>query len=184
MKRFIAFLLSFVMVFTLPISAFASNEVEAIPDINSFVGETFYYNEQTGEILSENGKPFAFEDVEFKLPAKHLSEDGISPNADSFDAYIVRGGLKRTTNGQFTWWFNVDCPTSPISKPNIKLTAQLKGNFTNGSGYSNVGSAASHTYTTNEDYGIDYVWKTTAKTGYYYIHYTLVDYESNKVFNI
>ena len=51
----------------------------------------------------------------------------------------------------------MDCPTSPISKPNIKLTAQLKGNFTNGSGYPNVGSAASHTYTTNEDYGIDYV---------------------------
>lgn len=179
MKKFISVLLSLIMVFSLSIPAFAASEIEAVADRTDFVSETFYYDAETGEMLSENGEPFAFEDVEFSMPAANNSDD-TSTQADLFELYLVRGGLKRTSKGQFTWWFNVDCPTSPIKKPNIKLTAQLKGNFTNGSGFKNVGSAASHTYKTNAEYGIDYTWTTTAKTGYYYFHYTLNDYNAGQ----
>lgn len=34
-----------------------------------------------------------------------------------------------------------------------------------------------HTFDTNADYGEDYTWTTTAKTGYYYLRYTLTDHE-------
>lgn len=64
-------------------------------------------------------------------------------------------------------------------KPNIKLTAQLKGSFTTLSGsYSNVGGSVYHTYTSNSEYGVDYTWKVPAKTGYYYVAYTITDYDN------
>ena len=144
-----------------------------------FISEAFYFDAETGEMLSENGEPIAFEDVEIQMPVAN-DADGISTQADLFELYLIRGGLQKTSNGLFTWWFNVDCPTSPLVKPNITLTAQVKGNFTNGIGFSNVGSPKTHNYNSNNDYSVDYTWTTTAKTGYYYIHYTLTDNEVNQ----
>ena len=184
MKKNLSIILTFIIVLSMSTIAFSSEteinnvSIPAIEDrLTSFTGEIFFYNAETGEILTESGEPFEFETVQFEMPISNEgSEENITPASSFFEFYIVRGGLKKSSGGVFTWWFNVDCPTSPFKKPNIKLTAQLKGNFTNGVGFSNVGSAAYHIYKTNSDYSIDYTWTTTAKTGYYYFHYTLTDY--------
>lgn len=102
------------------------------------------------------------------------------PNGDSrasYEVYLIRSGLLK---GVFTWWFNVDCPTSPFDKPYIKLSVQLKGNFTNGGTHSNVGGSVYPTYKTNSEYSVDYTWETPAKTGYYYFSYTLTDYDAGQ----
>lgn len=137
----------------------------------------FFYNADTGKVIAENGEPFAFDDVEIELPISG-TEDGISPQG--IEIYLVRGGLKRTSGGVFTWWFNIDCPTSPINKPDIKVTVQLQGDFTTGSSFSNVGGSVYHTYKTNAEYGVDYTWTSTAKTGYYRLKYTINDYSSGQ----
>lgn len=180
LKKLFCFVLTVIMVMGITTTAFAS-EVDsgsgtpAVEDTSStYIGETFYYNADTGEAVAENGEPFAFDDVEIELPISS-TEDGISPQG--IEIYLVRGGLKRTSGGVFTWWFNTDCPTSPISKPNIKVAVQLQGDFTTGSSFSNVGGSVYHTYTTNAEYGVDYTWTSTAKTGYYRLKYTINDYD-------
>lgn len=35
-----------------------------------------------------------------------------------------------------------------------------------------------HTYTSNSEYGVDYTWTVPAKTGYYYVAYTITDYDN------
>lgn len=174
--------LSLIMVMSMGTSVFASEtddngSIPAVEDTAIFTSDTFFYNAETGETVAENGEPFAFDDIEFEFEESE-SQDGISTADVSIEIYLLRGGLKRTSNGTFTWWFNTDCPTSPINKPNIKVTAQLQGNFTTGSTFSNVGSHVYHTYNTNAEYGIDYTWTSTAKTGYYRIKFTLTDYDA------
>lgn len=168
MKKVLSIILSLVMVFTMSATAFAAEvEQPAVRESSTtYTGETFYYNAETGEAIAENGEPYAFEEIRFEVPVT-TSEDGIATAGDLFEWYLVRGGLSKTSGGIFTWWFNTDCPTSPFDKPNIKVTAQLQGNFTTGSSFSNVGSPVYHTYTTNADYGVNYTWTSTAKTGYY-----------------
>lgn len=181
MKRIFSLLLTFAIILSMSIPAMAS-EIEAVPYAEEMAGDVFFYDAETGEITGENGEPYSFEEIEFEIPVYNSSsEDGIAPAGDLFELYIVRGGLKKTSGGLFTWWFNVDCPTSPLDKPNIKLTAQLRGNFTNGSTFSNVGSSVYHTYKTNSEYGVDYTWTSTAKTGYYCFKYTLTDYDAGGV---
>ena len=34
------------------------------------------------------------------------------------------------------------------------------------------------TYTSNSEYGVDYTWTVPAKTGYYYVAYTITDYDN------
>lgn len=184
LKKLLCFALSSIMIMGMTTTAFASETTDnggipAVEDTSTFTGETFFYNAETGEAIAENGEAFAFEDVEFKLPV--TNEDGASARGDLFELYLIRGGLKRTSGGTFTWWFNTDCPTSPLNKPNIKVTAQLQGNFTTGSSFSNVGSSVYHTYKTNAEYGIDYTWTSTAKTGYYRFKYTLTDYDAGGI---
>ena len=113
-----------------------------------------------------------------KLPSLFLKDLLILPVSEELKFILSVLELK-TSGGEFTWYFNVDCPTSPFVKPNIKLTAQLKGSFTTLSGsYSNVGGSVYHTYTSNSEYGVDYTWTVPAKTGYYYVAYTITDYDN------
>ncbi len=187
MKKILCFILSMIMFSTAFMTAFAAEtdiNNESMPAIEdksmSYDGETFFFDAGSGEILTENGEPFAFEDVKFEIPVSdERIEDEIAPAFDLFEIYIVRGGLKKTSGGKYTWWFNVDCPTSPFVKPHIKLTAQLRGNFTTGTTFSNVGNSVYHEYYTNTEYGVDYTWTSNAKTGYYRFSYTLTDYDAN-----
>ncbi len=182
LRKLLCFVLTVIMVMGMTTTAFASvvgngNEKPAVKDTSTYTGQTFYYNADTGEAIAENGEPFAFDDVEIEIPISS-TEDGATPYGT--EIYLVRGGLKRTSNGVFTWWFNTDCPTSPVKKPNIKVTVQLQGDFTTGSNFSNVGNPVYHVYTTNADYGVDYTWTSTAKTGYYRLLYTIDDYDAGK----
>lgn len=173
MRKFLSAIFSLVMVFTLSTSAFAAsentnyNEIEAIPDTNfTTTSEAIYFDENT----VEDGQLVTFDDVKITVPSN--GERGI-------EIYLVRTGIQKSSNGNFTWYFNVDCPTSPFVKPNIKLTAQLKASFTTMNGYySSVGPSVYHDYTTNGEYGVNYTWTTPAKTGYYYLAYTIVDYDN------
>ena len=50
--------------------------------------------------------------------------------------------------------------------------------FTNETGYySEYGEPCSKKYTTNSQYGLNYTWTTTAKTGYYYISFVITDHD-------
>lgn len=180
LKKLLCFTLSVVMVIGMSVTAFAGElanetEIPAVESTSTYIGKTFYYNADTGETVLENGEPCAFEDAEIEIPISN-TEDGVS--AYGLEIYLIRGGLQSTRNGTFTWWFNTDCPTSPINKPNIKVTVQLQGDFTTGSSFSNVGSPVYHTYKTNAEYGINYTWTSTAKTGYYRLKYTITDYDN------
>lgn len=181
MKKCLSIFLSIIIVISLAMPALATNsttnEIEAIADSSPREsGEVVHYNTTTGETLIEDGELLTFDDITITIPK---SSSG-SPNARGLEMFIVRGGIKKCSNGRFTWYFNVDCPTSPFVKPHIKLTAQLKGSFSTASStYSNVGTSVYHTYTTNSQYGIDYTWTVPARTGYYYISYTIDDYDND-----
>lgn len=180
LKKIVSLALVTMMAIGMSITAIAAepyqNELEAVMDTSpADSGQVTHYDTTTGEMLVEDGELLTFDEVAIPVPkgsADTTSEHGI-------EIYLVRAGIKRTSGGEFTWYFNVDCPTSPFVKPNIKLTAQLKGSFTTMNGYySSVGSTVYHEYTTNSEYGIDYTWSVPAKTGYYYLSYTIIDYDN------
>lgn len=158
MKKIVALLLSAIMLFSMATTAFAAepyqNELEAIMDTSpADSGQVTHYDTATGEVLVEDGELLAFDEVAIPIPKGSAD----TPSERGIEIYLVRAGIKRTSGGEFTWYFNVDCPTSPFVKPNIKLTAQLKGSFSTLSGsYSNVGGSVYHTYTSNNEYGVDY----------------------------
>ena len=98
LKKLLCFLLSVIMVMGTTTTAFAGkidedSSTPAVRDTSSInTGETFYYNADTGEMIAENGEPYAFDDVEIQLPVSS-AEDGIS--LQGTESYIVRGGLKK-----------------------------------------------------------------------------------------
>lgn len=177
MKKFISIILCLSIILAMSTTTFAS-ETDAIPAVEdtgiTIVGETFYYNAETGEAIAENGEPVYFDDIEIKFQKPSSDPE---TRTSFWEIYLVKGGLKSTSSGTFKWFFNVDCPTSIINKPHMKITVQLKGNFTNGISFSNVGSSVYHEYKTNSEYGIDYTFTSPAKTGWYYYSFTIVDYD-------
>ena len=184
-RKLICFILSVVMLVgtTVIVSADEDSSIQgksAIADISVSAEWAFFYDAETDEVVAENGEPFEFEEIEFEIPTAGNSENesGISTADISFELYIVRAGLKKTANGTFTWWFNTDCPTSPLNKPNIKVTVQLQGNFTTGRSFLDIEDPKHHTYKTNAEYGADYTWTSTAKTGYYRFKCTVIDYDN------
>ena len=180
LKKIVSLVLVTMMAIGMSITAIAAepyqNELEAVMDTSpADSGQVTHYDTTTGEMLVEDGELLTFDEV--AIPVPKGSAD--TPSERGIEIYLVRAGIKKTSGGEFTWYFNVDCPTSPFVKPNIKLTAQLKGSFTTLSGsYSNVGGSVYHTYTSNSEYGVDYTWTVPAKTGYYYVAYTITDYDN------
>ena len=180
LKKIVSLVLVTMMAIGMSITAIAAepyqNELEAVMDTSpADSGQVTHYDTTTGEMLVEDGELLTFDEV--AIPVPKGSAD--TPSERGIEIYLVRAGIKKTSGGEFTWYFNVDCPTSPFVKPNIKLTAQLKGSFTTLSGsYSDVAGSVYHTYTSNSEYGVDYTWTVPAKTGYYYVAYTITDYDN------
>ena len=158
LKKIVSLVLVTMMAIGMSITAIAAepyqNELEAVMDTSlADSGQVTHYDTTTGEMLVEDGELLTFDEV--AIPVPKGSAD--TPSERGIEIYLVRAGIKKTSGGEFTWYFNVDCPTSPFVKPNIKLTAQLKGSFTTLSGsYSNVGGSVYHTYTSNSEYGANF----------------------------
>lgn len=146
LKKIVSLVLVTMMAIGMSITAIAAepyqNELEAVMDTSpADSGQVTHYDTTTGEMLVEDGELLTFDEV--AIPVPKGSAD--TPSERGIEIYLVRAGIKKTSGGEFTWYFNVDCPTSPFVKPNIKLTAQLKGSFTTLSGsYSNVGGSVYH----------------------------------------
>lgn len=152
LKKIVSLVLVTMMAIGMSITAIAAepyqNELEAVMDTSpADSGQVTHYDTTTGEMLVEDGELLTFDEV--AIPVPKGSAD--TPSERGIEIYLVRAGIKKTSGGEFTWYFNVDCPTSPFVKPNIKLTAQLKGSFTTLSGsYSNVGGSVYYNaYTAN-----------------------------------
>ena len=135
LKKIVSLVLVTMMAIGMSITAIAAepyqNELEAVMDTSlADSGQVTHYDTTTGEMLVEDGELLTFDEV--AIPVPKGSAD--TPSERGIEIYLVRAGIKKTSGGEFTWYFNVDCPTSPFVKPNIKLTAQLKGSFTTLSG--------------------------------------------------
>ncbi|MFI3201435.1 MAG: HNH endonuclease signature motif containing protein [Eubacteriales bacterium] len=181
MNKLLSVILCLTMMLSLSATTFASTPDNTQDALATFTSDTFFYDAEKNELLNENNEPISFNDVTMEVPVEVTKTvDGISTQKIQIEIFLLNGGLKSTSNGQYTWWFNVDCPTSLFDKPNITIKAQIKGNFKDGSGsYSNVGTAETANLNSYADYGTDYTWKTTAKTGYYKISYTLTNKDMN-----
>ena len=133
LKKIVSLVLVTMMAIGMSITAIAAepyqNELEAVMDTSpADSGQVTHYDTTTGEMLVEDGELLTFDEV--AIPVPKGSAD--TPSERGIEIYLVRAGIKKTSGGEFTWYFNVDCPTSPFVKPNIKLTSyNLKGEFYN-----------------------------------------------------
>lgn len=176
-KKILSFILSISMLLSTLIMSSVS--VSAAEPIDECTTENIQYVEGVIEIpdISDdtNEDCIPFEDVTIEIPIPKTSQDGIALAADyDVEVFVLSGGLKKYSSGTFTWYFNVDCPSSLIFKPDITVKLQLQASFTTESGsYSTLGSY-SQLIDSNVDYGTDWTFTSTAKTGYYRYRYAIV----------
>ena len=128
MKKLVSLFLSIAVALSLTIPSFASdmeksnNGIEAIADTSPRESsQVVHYNAETGETYIEDGELLTFNDI--VIPITQISSDSVSEQSE--DSYVVRGGIKKASGGKFTWFFNVDCPSSLILKPHIKRNRQI-----------------------------------------------------------
>ena len=181
LKKIVSLVLVTMMAIGMSITAIAAepyqNELEAVMDTSpADSGQVTHYDTTTGEMLVEDGELLTFDEV--AIPVPKGSAD--TPSERGIEIYLVRA---RKLKNQ--WWrnylvFNVDCPTSPFVKPNIKIDSSIKGGVLQHypALTQMLGGSVYHTYTSNSEYGVDYTWTVPAKTGYYYVAYTITDYDN------
>ena len=143
-----------------------------------------YYTDITAEsVFEDNNNCIPFEDVTIELPISK-SSGSTSTYADyDIEVFVLRGGLKKSSNGTFTWYFNVDCPSSLIFKPDITVHLKLFSNFTDGILFNTVAANCTQVIDSNIDYSKDYTFTTTARTGYYLYKYYIVDESGTSTVN-
>lgn len=97
------------------------------------------------------------------------NNEGQMPLADyESELFVLGGGLSNCENGVFTWYFNLDCPSSLIVKPDVTLLIQLQIDYTDGLGtYYDVGPTYKQDFNSNLDYAYNYEFDSKARTGYY-----------------
>ena len=103
-KKLLCLVLSIMTIMSMGISIFAAemantNLIPSPKNTTSFTSAPFFYNE-------ENSEPFAFDDIEFQFE-ESKTQDTLSTADVSIEIYLLRGGLKKTSSGVFTWWFNM-----------------------------------------------------------------------------
>ena len=157
----------------------SSVSVSAAEYIDESTVENVQYIEGVIEIpeLSDdtNVDCIPFEDIIIEIPIQKTSKDGIALAADyEVEVFVLSGGLKKYSNGTFTWYFNVDCPSSLIFKPDITVKLQLQASFTTENGSYSTLSSYSQLIDSNVDYGTNWTFTSTAKTGYYRYRYAIV----------
>ena len=116
LKKIVSLVLVTMMAIGMSITAIAAepyqNELEAVMDTSpADSGQVTHYDTTTGEMLVEDGELLTFDEV--AIPVPKGSAD--TPSERGIEIYLVRAGIKKTSGGEFTWYFNVDCPTSPFA---------------------------------------------------------------------
>lgn len=177
-KKLFTLFLAFTLILSVPDYANAqmSGDLESNTE-NTFSSEIFYYNSETGEISSgsDNTNNSSFDEITLQLTNSSTSR---SSNSDLF---AINSGLKKSSGGIFTWYFNLDCLTSLIAKPDTTLKATLKASFTTNIGTFSTVATKSNRFNLPTEYAQDYTFTTTAKTGYYYIEFTLTNHDNGDI---
>lgn len=121
-------------------------------------------------VVEVNNTPAYFDDVVIEIPTEIANDS----NARLAEIFLLRGGFESYRSGEFTWAFNLDCPTSLIDKPDVVVTVQLQKDSTDGTGeYENVGSPLVIPYNDNSDYSETHRFVRPAATGHYKFRYTI-----------
>ena len=179
-KIFILFL-SFTLFLCNPdyVSAETSTSQEP-PHEYTYSSETFYYDSETGEFS------YANEHTTYSSFDEIILQSSNNPYAkgSNIDLFTITSGLKHSKNGVFTWFFNLDCPTSIALKPDTTLKATLKASFTTNTGTFSTIATKSNRFNIPTEYALDYTFTTTAKTGYYYIEFTLTNHSNGDIQSI
>ncbi len=176
-KKILSFVLSISMLLSMLIVSGVS--VSAAEPINEFTTESIQYVEGVIKVpdISDdtNEECIPFEDVTIEIPIPKKSPNSIALATEyEAEVFVLHGGLKKYSSGTFTWYFNVDCPSSLIFKPDITVELQLQASFTTESGSYNSLGSYSQLINSNFDYGTNWTFTSAAKTGYYRYKYAIV----------
>ena len=125
------------------------------------------------DLGSEGDFVGCFEPIIIRLPI----DDQAAPASETsttrdYVEFSIRAGIKKSDGKNYTWVYNVDCDA--LIKPSIDVTAELYGEFTDGSGTFEEIATDNISINTNIGYGFDHTFKTTAKTGYYKMKFKIV----------
>lgn len=168
-KKIFALLMSFMLILSMPEYVNAQIPITSIDKKTSYCSKLFYYDSETEEVSSssENLPIASFDQVTIEIPTSTNTKDSI------LNLLAIKSGIKKVSNGKFTWYFNVDFPFSVVDKPDITITATVKGNFTDGYGDFVTIASKSNRFDFSIEYAQDYTFTSTAKTGYYYIAFSI-----------
>ena len=106
LKKIVSLVLVTMMAIGMSITAIAAepyqNELEAVMDTSlADSGQVTHYDTTTGEMLVEDGELLTFDEV--AIPVPKGSAD--TPSERGIEIYLVRAGIKKTSGGEFTWYF-------------------------------------------------------------------------------
>lgn len=177
--------ISIFLIISMLLSLFVTPSTSVLAADHSNVDNTenAYYIEgvidisDTSEDINENCIPF--EDITIEVPISNKRKNGTELATEyDVEVFVLHGGLQKYSSGTYTWYFNVDCPSSLIIKPDITVQLQLQASFSTEIGYYSTVSSLSQVIDSNIDYGKDWTFTSNAKTGYYRYRYAIV-YESD-----
>ena len=126
------------------------------------------------DVIDENNDCIPFEDVTISLPIPKKS--GFLSTLDGgyeTHVFVLHGGLKKYSNGTFTWYFNLDCETAILNKPHVIVELQLYACYTDSFGEYTQVDSVSQEFDSDFDYPVDYTFTTPSKTAYYRYGYTI-----------
>lgn len=154
MKKIISLVLSFLMLFTMSVTAFAT-EIPEDPELaltgaewDAFsVGEDYYIDEN-GDII------YTYEQIE-EVPFSYSNP--ITRAVDT-DVLIIKASYGyNSTTGKLKFTANIDCPTSLIIKPDISIALKLtKANTKNGTYTTAVAKTAAQDVNYLTNYSVEY----------------------------
>lgn len=174
-------IISLVLCFSMLIAALIIPNVSAsttIPTYSSSQDEAPYIEGFVNiqKLASDSNEDcIPFEDVTIEIPIPKKGKNGIALETSyDVEVFVLHGGLKKYKSGVFTWYYNVDCPSSLIFKPDITVKLELQACFTWENGLYSTLAWQSQLVDSNIDYGTNWIFTTDAKTGYYRYKYAIV----------
>lgn len=174
-KRIISLILSILIILSVTVTPTLATNIDNNASNNELFENQEYIVQSNSDIsLDENYDCIPFEEIIVEIPIISSTNENTSTYAESSaEVFVLRGGLHSYSNGTFTWFFNIDCITSLVFKPDITVQLKLAANYTDGILFNNIAATCTQVIDSNIDYGKDYYFTTTARTGYYAYRYTI-----------